>query len=53
MQRLKNTGSMPTPRPTGNLLAGLMIGSAILTMATHAALLGASVAVKQASIKNR
>jgi hypothetical protein len=42
MQRHKTTAATPTPRPTGNWLAGMMIGSAIVTMAAQAILLGAA-----------
>jgi hypothetical protein len=49
--RLKNTGSMPTPRPVGHWLAGALIGTAIMTMATQAIILGAGVAIKDATLK--
>jgi hypothetical protein len=51
MHRLKNTGSGPGPRPSGNWLAGMVIGSAIITMATQAILLGAGAAIKDATLK--
>ena len=51
MQRMKNTGGWQPPRPGGNWLAGMVIGSAILTMATHAMVLGASAAIKDATSK--
>jgi hypothetical protein len=51
MQRLKNTGTNPTPRPIGNWLVGAMIGAAIMTMATQAMLLGAGAAIKDATLK--
>jgi hypothetical protein len=50
MQRLKNTASNP-PRPAGNWLAGVMIGAAIMTMATQAMVLGAGAAIKDATLK--
>ncbi len=45
MERLKNTGNPPPPRPGGSWLAGMVIGSAIMTMATQAMMLGAGAAV--------
>jgi hypothetical protein len=51
MQRLKNTGIIPTPRPAGNWLAGAMIGALIMTMATQAMVLGAGAAIRDASAK--
>ena len=51
MARLKSTGGRPAPHPGGNWLAGMVIGSAILTMATQAMLLGASAAIKDAARK--
>lgn len=51
MSRHKNTASVPPPRPGGNWLAGLMIGTAIMTMATHAMVLGAGAAIRDASSK--
>jgi hypothetical protein len=51
--RLKNTGTMPTPRPVGQLLAGAMIGSAIMVMATQVMLLGAGAALQDATSKRR
>ena len=49
MQRLKNTDRMPPGQPVGNWLVGMMIGSAIMTLATHAMVLGAGAAVKDAT----
>jgi hypothetical protein len=51
MRRQKDTGGKPTPYPVGNWLAGAMIGAAIMTMATHAMLLGAGAAIKDATLK--
>lgn len=51
MHRSKNTDSGRPPKHGGNLLAGLMIGSAIMTMATTAAMLGATFAIQDASLK--
>jgi hypothetical protein len=51
MQRSKNTDGGRKPQPVGNLLAGMMIGSAIMTMATGAAMLGATWGVTEASLK--
>jgi len=51
MQRLKVTERTPPSHSGGNWLAGLMIGSAIMTMATQAMLMGASAALKDAAIK--
>lgn len=45
MQRLKNTGNPPQPRPGGSWLAGMLIGTAIMTLATQAMVLGASAAI--------
>jgi hypothetical protein len=53
MQRLKNTGNRPGPLPGGSWLAGIMIGAAIITMATQAMVLGAGAAIQDASIKRR
>lgn len=53
MQRMKNTG-LPgrPPRPTSNWLAGMVIGSAIMTMATQAMLFGASAAINSVTLKD-
>jgi hypothetical protein len=52
MQRLKATESGPTPRPQGNWLAGMVIGSAIMGMATQAMLFGATAALKNVTLKD-
>jgi hypothetical protein len=51
MQRLKVTEGRPPPHPGGNWLAGMLIGSAIMTMATQAMLLGAGAAIQNVAIK--
>jgi hypothetical protein len=51
MLRLKNTQQPTPPHISGSWLAGMVIGSAILTMATQAMLLGAGAAVTDAAIK--
>jgi hypothetical protein len=51
MQRHKDTGGRPAPRPVGNWLAGAMIGAAIVTMATQAMMLGAGAAIRDATLK--
>ncbi|HEY1411369.1 MAG TPA: hypothetical protein VGF36_04470 [Rhodopila sp.] len=51
MHRLRNTGNGPGPRTGGNWLAGMVIGSAIITMATQAVLLGVGAAIKDATLK--
>jgi hypothetical protein len=53
MPRLKNTGNMPTPRPVGHWLAGMVIGTTIMTMAAQAIMLGAGAAINDANIKGR
>jgi hypothetical protein len=52
MQRLKSMGhSPPPPRPGGSWLAGLVISTAIMTMATQAILLGTGAAIRDATLK--
>ena len=51
MQRLKNTANPPPPGPGGSWLAGAIIGTAIMTMATQAMVLGAGAAIKAATLK--
>jgi hypothetical protein len=52
MQRLKTAEPGPSPRSGGNWLAGLVIGSAIMTMATQAMLFGgATAAIKTVTHK--
>lgn len=53
MKRLKQTsGAPPAPPHSGNnWLAGMVIGSAIMTMATQAMVIGASAAIRDAALK--
>ena len=52
MQRSKNTDSNRSPKPGGGFwLAGLMIGGTIMSMATGAAMMGASMAIRDAGLK--
>jgi hypothetical protein len=51
MQRQKDTGGRPPPRPSGDWLAGAIIGAAIITLATQAMLLGAAAAIGTATLK--
>ncbi len=53
MQRLKNSGPSPPPRPGGSWLAGMVIGGAIMAIATQAMVFGASVAITDATLKGR
>jgi hypothetical protein len=50
MQRMKNTAS-PRPRPPVSLMMGMMIGGAIMAMATQAMMMGATVATRDSSLK--
>ncbi len=52
MRRMKNTEPSPVPRPGANWLAGMVIGSAIMTMATQAMLVGATTALKNITFKD-
>ena len=49
MQRLKNTGIPLPPRPNGSLLAGAVIGTAIITIAVQAMALGIGAAINAAT----
>lgn len=51
MQRFKNTGTPPPSRPGGSWIAGMMIGTAIMTIATQAMVLGAGAAIQDATTK--
>jgi hypothetical protein len=51
MQRSKNADKDRPPKPAGSWLAGMMIGGAIMSMATGAMMMGASIAVRDASFK--
>jgi hypothetical protein len=53
LARHKNTGGVPTPRPAGDWLVGMMIGAAIMTMATQAIVLGAGAAIQETTLKGR
>ena len=55
MQRLRNTGNSQPPRPggSGSWLAGMMIGTAIVTMATQAMALGVGAAIQNVAFKGR
>jgi hypothetical protein len=53
MTRLKNTGGTPAPRPVGDWFMGMMIGAAIMTMATQAIVLGAGAAIQETTLKGR
>jgi hypothetical protein len=53
MQRLKSISTPPPPRPGSSWLAGMVIGAAIVTMATQAMVLGAGAAIKAATLKGR
>ena len=52
MSRRKTTQGPPPDRPTGNWLAGMIIGSAIMTMAAQAMLLGVGAAISEASVRH-
>jgi hypothetical protein len=49
MPRQKASDNSPPSGPSGSWLAGALIGSAILTMATSAAMLGAGAAIQGAT----
>jgi len=51
MERLKNTGTPPPSHPDGPWLAGMVIGTVIMTMATQAMMWGAGAAIKKATLK--
>jgi len=51
MQRAKNTEAGRQPKPAGSWLAGMMIGGAIISMATGAAMLGATAAIRDIGLK--
>ena len=51
MARAKTPESGPGPRPGSSWLAGMMIGSAILTLATGAMMVGAGIAVRDVGLK--
>jgi hypothetical protein len=45
VQRLKNTGNSSPSRPNGSLLAGVIVGTVIITIATQAMALGIGAAI--------
>jgi len=53
MQRLKNTERPLPPKPNGSLMAGIVIGAAIMTIATQAMALGIGAAIQAATLKRR
>jgi membrane protein DedA with SNARE-associated domain len=53
MQRLKASPGFPAPSPPGLWLAGILIGSAVMTLATSAMMLGAGAAIQDAAIRRR
>ncbi|WP_428488812.1 hypothetical protein [Rhodopila sp.] len=53
MQRHRTTSDPPPRRPDGSWLVGMMIGTAIMTMATQAMVLGAGAAISDAALKGR
>jgi hypothetical protein len=50
MQRLKASPGFPAPQTPGQWLAGVLIGSAIMTMATSAVMFGAGAAIQGATL---
>jgi heme A synthase len=54
MTRAKNPENGPRPQPAGgSWLAGWIIGTTVIGLATGAMILGAGIAVKDASLKGR
>jgi hypothetical protein len=51
MPRQKASDNFPLPLPIGSWLAGALIGSAILTMATSAVMLGAGAAIQDVTLR--
>ena len=51
MQRFKSPANPPPSGPSGSWLAGAIIGTAIMTMATQAMILGAGAAINNATLK--
>jgi hypothetical protein len=51
--RLKSSPGFPVPPLPGSWLAGAFIGSAVMTIATGAMLLGASQAIRDAALGRR
>jgi len=52
MPRQKASDNFPPPGPFGSWLAGALIGSAILTMATSAMMLGAGAAIQGTTVQD-
>jgi hypothetical protein len=53
MQRMKVGEGAPPRRPGGSLLAGVVIGSAIMTMAIQAMLIGTTAAIRDSTLKGQ
>jgi hypothetical protein len=53
MQRLKSTAIPPSPRPSGSWFVGMVIGTAIMAIATQAIVLGTGAAITNATLKGR
>jgi hypothetical protein len=51
MYRMKTTDTDRRPTPTGSWLAGMVIGGTIMTMAAGAAMVGATMAIRDAGGK--
>jgi hypothetical protein len=51
MQRMKVGEGSPPQRPGGIWLAGMVIGSAIMTMATQAMLIGTTAAIRDSTLR--
>jgi hypothetical protein len=51
MQRMKVAEGVPPQRPGGNWVAGILIGSAIMTMVTQAVLIGTVAAIRDSTLK--
>jgi hypothetical protein len=51
MQRMKVGEGLPPQRPGGNWLGGIVIGSAIMAMATQAMLIGVTAAIGDFTLK--
>ena len=51
MRRLKATDNSLPPRPNGSWLAGMVIGTTIMAIAAQAMMLGAGVAIRDATLK--
>mgnify|MGYP007037492923 CR=1 FL=1 len=50
--RAKNSDTGRSPKPiSGSWMVGMMIGSAIISMATGAAMVGATLAIRDSGLK--